>query len=220
MNQRIKIWSLLGSLIAATCGSLVSEVALALPNGTWLSQPQIRFHSSNNTLDQVMATIKAQQYKFVFLDYRNVSDAVQLEVSQSVRRQRLTSVVWVQSPQFRSLSVEQLVHEARNGDGIQVDDHFFANYTLGDFYALRSQYRKPIFCSIQPFQVAKVPPSGCNQLDVQCYSSKQLPSCLKLADRLNAMVSLSSSDTLKYVLQLGGRGFNVFLWPDSDRFFR
>ena len=55
-------------------------------------------------------------------------------------------------------------------------------------------YAKPIFCSIQPFQASLVPRTGCNQLDVQCYTAQQFPHCLQVADRL------------------GGRSFNTFLW--------
>lgn len=218
MNQGIRIWALVGSLIAASLGT--AEVACALPNGTWLSQPQIWFHSSTNTLDQVMQTIRAEQYRVVFLDYRKVSDSVQQQVSQSARRQNLIPVVWVQSPQYRSLTVQQLMYEARHGDGIQVDDHFFTHYSLSDFYALRSQYGKSIFCSIQPFQAGLVPPTGCNQLDVQCYTTNRFQDCLKLADRLKAVVSLSSTDTLRHMQRLGGRSFNVFLWPNSNQFVR
>lgn len=218
LNLRLGLRILL-SLTAAS-GALLPAAAMATPNGTWLSQPQIRFHTSNNTLDQVMATIRSQHYKTVFLDFRNVSDADQQRVSQSARQHQLISIVWVQSPQYRSLTVQQLVHEARYGDGIQVDDHFFSNYSLADFYALRSQYNKQIFCSIQPFQASQVPTSGCNQLDVQCYASSGFQSCLKLADRLRAVVSLSSTDTYRYIERLGGRTFNVFLWPYSKQFFR
>ncbi len=220
MKSGIGIWASLCGLIAATCGLVLPEIAMATPNGTWLSQPQIRFHSSNNTLDRVMATIRAQQYRVVFLDFRNVSDAVQQEVSLSAHQNHLLSIVWVQSPQFRSLTVQQLMHEARYGDGIQVDDHFFTNYTAQDFYTLRSQYGKQIFCSIQPFQAARVPTNGCNQLDVQCYTSNSFQSCVKLADRLKAVVSLSSVDTFRHADRLGGRAFNVFLWPNSNQFFQ
>ncbi len=92
-------------------------------------------------------------------------------------------MVLVQSPQYRSLRIEDLVHEARHGDGIQLDDHFFANYSQADFYLLRQLYTKPIFCSIQPFQARLVPTAGCNQLDEQCYSASKeaalRPQCLK-----------------------------------------
>jgi hypothetical protein len=199
---------------------LLPGIAAAEPFGTWLSKPQIAFHTSNNTLPSALAQIKAQQYKVVFLDYRDVSEAIQQQVSQSVRQQRLMPVVWVQSPQFRSLTVQQFLYEARNGDGIQVDDHFFTNYSLKDFYALRSHYSKPIFCSIQPFQIAKVPPSGCNYIDVQCYSSNSFKHCLNLAGRLNASTSLSAQETFQYRTQMIGRQFNVFLWPYSNTFFR
>jgi hypothetical protein len=208
------------SLTATSWGALLPDVAIASPNGTWLSQPQIRFHASNNTLNQVMSTIKSQNYKVVFLDFRNVSDSIQQQVSESARQHQLYSIVWVQSPQYRSLTVPQLVHEARYGDGIQVDDHFFSHYSLSDFYTLRSQYSKPIFCSIQPFQASRVPTRGCDQLDVQCYVSNNFQNCLKLADRLKAVVSLSSSDTYRHSGRLGSRTFNVFLWPYSTRFLK
>jgi hypothetical protein len=220
LNLHQSIQTVLLSLAATIVGLSLPDVAMATPNGTWLSQPQIRFHASNNTLDQVMATIKSQNYKVVFLDFRNVSDAVQQQVSQSARQHQLYSIIWVQSPQYRSLTVPQLVHEARYGDGIQVDDHFFSNYSAADFYALRSQYNKPIFCSIQPFQAKQVPTSGCDQLDVQCYVSNNFQNCLKLADRLKAVVSLSSSDTYRHSGRLGSRTFNVFLWPYSSQFLR
>lgn len=197
-------------------GFLVPQLANAKPHGTWLSKPQIWYYSSTNTLDQALAQIKAQKYKLLFLDYRNVEDAVQQEVSQKAREQGLVPIVWVQTPQYRSLTVQQLVHEARHGDGIQVDDHFFSHYSLEEFYALRSLYTKRIYCSIQPFQAAKVPPTGCNELDVQCYTPASLGRCLKLADRLKAVTSLSSTNTLRYRQRLRGRPFNVFLWPNSN----
>jgi hypothetical protein len=160
-----------------------------------------------------MTQIRIQQYRVVFLDYRKVADGVQQQVSQEARRQGLIPVVWVQSPQYRSMSIPELVYEARHGDGIQVDDHFFSHYTLRDFYALRRLYTKPIFCSIQPFQVAQAPPGGCNQLDIQCYAAQGFQSCVKLADKLGAVVSLSATQTLGYQETLGGRRFNTFLWP-------
>lgn len=213
MNLSLKLFG------AAIGGMLWTESALGLPNGVWLSQPQIRFHASTNTLDSVMADIHAQNYRIVFLDFRNVSDALQMEIAQKARQQGLRPVVWVQSPQYRSLSVPELIHEARHGDGIQVDDHFFTNYTLANFQTLRYQYRQPIFCSIQPFQSALVPQTGCNQLDVQCYTSKSFAGCQKLADRLKAVLSLSEKDTYRYKEKLAGRSFNVFLWPYSNRYF-
>lgn len=194
-------------------------VASSIPNGTWLSKPQILFHTSSRTLDSAMSTMKSQGYRIVFLDYRNIDETTQAHVSRKARQHALIPVVWVQSPQYRELTIPQMIHEARNGDGIQVDDHFFSNYALGDFYRLRSQYTKPIFCSIQPFQVNRVPPTGCNQLDVQCYSPESLFNCVQLADRLNAVTSLSAENTLAQVGRLGQRAFNVFLWPHSDRFF-
>jgi hypothetical protein len=211
---------LLKSTIGIGLVVLLPRTAGAEPFGTWLSKPQITFHTSNNTLPSALAQIKAQQYKVVFLDYRNVSDAIQQQVSFAARQQRLIPVVWIQSPQFRFLNVNQFLHEARNGDGIQVDDHFFENYSLKDFYALRSHYTKPIFCSIQPFQVAKVPPQGCNHIDVQCYSSYSFKHCLNLARKLNAATSLSAQQTFQYRTQMTDRQFNVFLWPYSNTFLR
>jgi hypothetical protein len=201
---------------AIVWGCLWPELALAgVPNGTWLSQPQIRFHSSTNTLDQVMRDIQRQKYKVVFLDFREVPDEVQRRVSQEAREYKLIPVVWVQSPQYRSLSVAELIHEARHGDGIQVDDHFFGHYSEKEFQSLDFQYKKPIFCSIQPFQANLVTRGRCNQLDVQCYTSEDFQSCIALAERLNAVVSLSEQDTFRYREQLGVRPFNVFLWPYS-----
>lgn len=203
---------------AAIWGLLSPGLAMAVPNGTWLSQPQIRFHSSTNTLSQVMRDIQAQRYKVVFLDFRGVSDAVQQQVVQKAREQRLIPVVWIQTPQYRSLSVSQLIYEARHGDGIQVDDHFFAHYSQRDFQYLRFQYKKPIFCSIQPFQAALLPEMGCNQLDLQCYTSNNFIDCQKLADRLKAVLSLSDKDTFRYREEIGTRPFNVFLWPFSHKY--
>ncbi|WP_259723794.1 hypothetical protein [Synechococcus sp. CS-1332] len=184
----------------------------AAPNGTWLSQPQIWYYASRQSLNGVMAEIRGSDFKVVFLDVRKVSEAMQREAAQAARRQGLLPVVWVQSPQYRALRIADLVAEARHGDGIQVDDHFFANYSLEDFYLLRRLYPKPIFCSIQPFQANLLPTAGCNQLDVQCYSARQFQQCLKLADRLGAVVSLSTENTLRYRSQLGERSFNTFLW--------
>ncbi|MGK7872914.1 MAG: hypothetical protein AB4426_06250 [Xenococcaceae cyanobacterium] len=205
-------------MIAAWLMLFPGVAASAVPNGTWLSKPQIWFHRSTNTLSQVMERIKGQRYKIVFLDYRNVSDAVQRQVSQEARRHGLIPIVWIQSPQYRSLTVQQLMHEARHGDGMQVDDHFFAHYSLRHFYLLHENYNKPIFCSIQPFQAAKVPRRGCTQLDVQCYTPQTFSSCIKLADQLKAVTSLSTKNTLRYRGQLGGRAFNVFLWPHTNEY--
>lgn len=197
---------------------LFSGSALAVPNGTWLSRPQIWFHISTDTLDQAMQRIREQQYKYVFLDVRQVAEADQQRITQVARKYQLTSIAWVQSPQYRRLGVEQIINEARYADGLQVDDHFFSNYSLQDFYELRARYNKPIFCSIQPFQARLVPPSGCDQLDVQCYTPQQFTYCVGLADRLKAVVSLSHANTLQYQPQLGGRWFNVFLWPFTDEY--
>lgn len=208
----------------AGCRSLAAALAVGLsvhaaavqaaPNGTWLSQPQIWYYASRQSLNGVMAEIRGSDFKVVFLDVRKVSEPMQREATQAARRQGLMPVVWVQSPQYRRLRIADLVHEARHGDGIQVDDHFFANYSLADFYLLRRMYPKPIFCSIQPFQASLVPTAGCNQLDVQCYSAPQFQQCLKVADRLGAVVSLSSTNTLSYRSQLGERSFNTFLWQE------
>jgi hypothetical protein len=197
-----------------------APVAQAAPNGTWLSKPQIWFHSSNNTLDQVMRRIKEQQYKYVFLDVRNVSEADQQRVSQSARQHQLTAIAWIQSPQYRGLNAAAIIHEARFTDGLQVDDHYFTHYNLQHFNELRSLYTKPIFCSIQPFQARLVPPSGCDQVDVQCYTPQQFRACVGLADRLRAVVSLSTTNTLRYQDYLQGRIFNVFLWPFSSEYQR
>jgi hypothetical protein len=206
----LKVFTLLLSVVPLM---LAPEVVSAIPNGTWLSKPQIWYYTSTQQIQRVMTQIRLQQYKVVFLDYRKVPEPMQQKVSQEARRQGLTPVVWVQSPKYRSLSIPQLVYEARYGDGIQVDDHFFSNYTLRDFYALRRLYTKPIFCSIQPSQVTQAPSGGCNQIDVQCYASNGFQSCVKQADRLGAVVSLSTSDTLGYRDKLGERRFNTFLWP-------
>jgi hypothetical protein len=185
----------------------------AMPNGAWLSQPQIWFYSSTRRLSQLMAQMRSQQYKVVFLDYRKVSDDMQLQVTQEARNQGLTPVVWIQSPQYRLMTIPEFVYEARHGDGLQVDDDFFAHYTLKDFYSLRRLYAKPIFCSIQPNQIALAPSGGCNQLDVQCYAAQGFQDCVKLADRLGAVVSLSTVNTFGYQQTLGLRRFNLFLWP-------
>lgn len=182
---------------------LFPSLALAFPNGTWLSKPQLWFHISTDTLDQAFQRIKEQQYKYVFLDVRQVSEADQQRIAQVIRKYQLTSIAWVQSPQYRRLTVDQIVNEARYADGLQVDDHFFANYSPQDFNELRARYSKPIFCSIQPFQARLVPPSGCDQLDVQCYTPQQFRYCVGLADRLKAVVSLSTSNTLQYRTHLG-----------------
>ena len=203
------------ALLAVSPPAELPSVASTAPNGTWLSQPQIWFYSSRGQLQRVMAQIRAQRYRVVFLDYRKVADAVQHQVAQEARRQGLIPVVWVQSPQYRRMGIADLVHAARHGDGIQVDDHFFANYSQDAFWQLRQVYTKPIFCSIQPFQVGVVPRTGCNQLDVQCYTPQTFQGCVKLADRLGAVVSLSTENTLSYQSGLGSRTFNTFLWADQ-----
>jgi hypothetical protein len=226
MDTRIRQYSvlaklcrpLLGFLVGTTLMGSLSSDAVALPNGTWLSKPQLWFHLSNNTLDQVMSRIRAQQYRVVFLDFRNVSHKDQQFVASKVRQYQLFPVAWIQSPQYRSLSIQQIADEGRYTDGIQVDDHFFANYSRQDFYALRSHYKKPIFCSIQPFQTALIPSGGCNQLDVQCYTPSSLQRCASLANKLNAVTSLSAENTLPYQNRIRGQAFNVFLWPDSNAF--
>jgi hypothetical protein len=208
LSQKTAVW------VATLWGCLCPGLAIAgVPNGTWLSQPQIRFHSSTNTLGQVMKDIQSQNYKVVFLDFRGVSDEVQRRVTWEAREYKLMPVVWVQSPQYRSLTVAELIHEARHGDGIQVDDHFFAHYSEEEFQSLDFQYQKPIFCSIQPFQADLVKRGRCNQLDVQCYATQNFQNCIALAQRLGAVVSLSERDTFRYREQLGSRPFNVFLWP-------
>jgi hypothetical protein len=42
--------------------------------------------------------------------------------------------------------------------------------------------------------------------------AQQFQKCLKLADQLGAVVSLSSANTLQFRSQLGDRAFNTFLW--------
>ena len=84
-----------------------------------------------------MARIRDSNYRVVFLDVRKVSEPMQREAAQAARRHGLLPVVWVQSPQYRALRIADLVHEARHGDGIQVDDHFFAHYSQADFRLLR-----------------------------------------------------------------------------------
>lgn len=210
--------TLLQGAIAALLVTLAPSVAQAVPNGTWLSKPQIWFHTSNNTLDPVMARMRSQRYRYVFLDVRNVSDDVQQLVTSKIRAYNMVPIVWIQSPQLRSMSVRDLIHEARHADGLQVDDHFFTNYSRYDFNQLRAHYRKPIFCSIQPFQSKVVPRTGCNQIDVQCYTPQTLKNCIGLADRLRAITSLSTENTLKYRSQLAGRSYNVFLWPHTNEF--
>nr|WP_299492560.1 hypothetical protein [Acaryochloris sp. IP29b_bin.137] len=195
------------------------QAAHSAPTGTWLSQPQIRYHASSNTLTEAMAKIKHQKYKVVFLDYRNVPDEVQKRVSQAARDNQLKPVVWIQSPQLRSLTVSQLIHEARHTDGLQVDDHYFKHYSSKDFAELRSTYAKPIYCSIQPFQAKQLPTQGCHQIDVQCYTPNTFRRCMGLADRLNAVTSLATKRTFQYRQKLGNRKFNVFLWPHTNDFF-
>lgn len=208
------------SLALTTVLFVVPKIAHSKPSGTWLSQPQIRYHVSSNTLNQAMEKIKEQKYKVVFLDFRNVPDDVQQKVSQAARQNELKPVVWIQSPQLRSLTVSQLVNEARHTDGLQVDDHYFKHYSRSDFNELRSAYTKPIYCSIQPFQTKQLPASGCNEIDVQCYTPSSLRSCMKLADRLNAVTSLAAKRTFQYRQKLGNRKFNVFLWPNTNDFLK
>jgi hypothetical protein len=210
--------SLVPCFLASALVSVSAAVADALPNGTWFSKPQIMFHLSNGTLAPVMERVRAQRYRVVFLDFRNVSDLDQQKVTQTARDYQLIPVAWIQSPQFRALSVQQLVEEGKYTDGIQVDDHYFTHYSQRDFRALRSQYMKPIYCSIQPFQAGVVSTAGCNQVDVQCYSAITLKQCVGLADRLKAVTSLSAQNTLGFGEIIGGRSFNVFLWPHSDEF--
>ncbi len=211
---------LIHCLIASTVVGLTTAVvkAEARPNGTWLSKPQIMFHLSNATLGSVMERMKAQRYRVVFLDFRNVSNQDQQRVAQTVRQYQLVPVAWIQSPQYRTLSMQQIVDEGRYADGIQVDDHFFANYSRKEFRQLRSLYSKQIYCSIQPFQAALLPLTGCNQRDVQCYAPINLKKCVRLADTLKAVTSLSSQNTLGYRDRIGERSFNVFLWPYSNEF--
>ncbi|MEA5473907.1 hypothetical protein VB716_06690 [Synechococcus sp. CCY9201] len=68
--------------MAATVMALPPAVADAAPYGTWLSQPQIWFHSTKGSLSQVMAQIRSEHYQVVILDYRKVSDSMQQEVAR------------------------------------------------------------------------------------------------------------------------------------------
>jgi hypothetical protein len=206
------------SILATLLVGLSASATQATPNGTWLSKPQLMFHLSNGTLNSAMERIRAQQFRVVFLDFRHVSSQAQQQVAQTARNYQLLPIVWVQSPQFRSLSVQQLIAEGQYADGLQVDDHYFAHYSRAAFYQLRSQYPKLIFCSIQPFQAALLPPTGCNQRDVQCYVPGTLKQCMGLAARLKAVTSLSAETTYNYRQKMGGRSFNVFLWPYSNDF--
>ncbi|QHU98947.1 hypothetical protein [Synechocystis sp. CACIAM 05] len=208
---------ILQKLLIGICLLCPSMALAGVPNGTWLSQPQIRFYASQNALDQVMKDIQSQGYRLVFLDFRGVADDVQEQISQQARNHNLIPIAWVQSPQYRRLTIEQIINEARHTDGLQVDDHFFANYSSRDFEYLANQYRKFIFCSIQLFQKNLVPRYGCNQIDVQCYTSPTFKQCLNLANQLNAVVSLYEKDTFRYREQIGGRNFNVFLWPYTNQ---
>ena len=205
--------------LAGVAGALLVSLPLAAeakPNGTWLSRPQIWFHSSNQTLDAVMERIKTEQYNYVFLDYRNVEPEMRQQVAAAAREQALEPIVWIQSPQYRSMSVDDMIKEAEHADGLQVDDHFFTHYSQRDFQKLRARYDKKILCSIQPFQVNKIPPSGCDQLDVQCYTPASFQRCLGLANRLNAVLSLSSTSTIRHQKSLWGRSHNTFLWPHTN----
>jgi hypothetical protein len=215
-NQKRKFSTILTTSFLALLFYSTAAIA-GVPNGTWLSKPQIRFYSSNNALSQLMREIKEQQYRVVFLDFRGVSDELQQIVTAKAREQKLIPIIWVQSPQYRSLSVAEIIDAARYGDGIQVDDHFFSHYSQRDFQDLTVQYKKFIFCSIQPFQASLVPSNGCNQLDIQCYTPQTFQTCLSLADRLKAVVSLSDKNTFQYREKLEGRRFNVFLWPYRNR---
>jgi hypothetical protein len=190
--------------------------AQASPNGTWLSKPQIWFHASNQTLDAVMARMQKEQYDYVFLDYRNVDDEMRQQVFASAKKHDLSPIVWIQSPQLRAMTIEDMIQEASDADGLQVDDHFFEHYSQQDFQALRAQYDKKILCSIQPFQVNKIPTSGCDQLDVQCYTPASFQQCMALANNLNAVLSLSSTSTISHQKKLEGRAYNIFLWPHSN----
>jgi hypothetical protein len=49
---------------------------------------------------------------------------------------------------------------------------------------------------------------------VQCYTPQTFHSCVQLADRLGAVVSLSTQNTLGFRPALAGRSCNTFLWPD------
>ena len=107
--------TLISGAIATVFLGLIPAIAEAYPraNGTWLSKPQITFHTSNNTLDPVMNRMKNQRYKYVFLDVRHVSDSVQQQVTHKIREYGMVPIVWIQSPQLRRMSVQDLIHEAR-----------------------------------------------------------------------------------------------------------
>ncbi len=209
-----------GSCLAGTLMASIPLAAQASPNGTWLSKPQIWFHASNQTLDSVMERMKQERYDYVFLDYRNVDDEMRQEVALAAKENNLSPIVWIQSPQLRSMTVEDMIQEAEHADGIQVDDHFFTHYSQRDFQELRAKYDKEILCSIQPFQADKVPARGCDQLDVQCYTPASFQKCLKLADNLNAVLSLSSTSTISQQNKYWTRAHNVFLWPHSDDYMQ
>jgi hypothetical protein len=168
----------------------------------------------------VMARMKAENYEYVFLDYRTIDDEMRQQVAETARANDLSPIVWIQSPQLRSMTVDDLIAEAEHADGIQVDDHYFTHYSQQDFQALRAQYDHKILCSIQPFQVNQIPSSGCDQLDVQCYTPASFQQCLSLANRLNAVLSLSSTSTIRYQPQLRGRSHNIFLWPHSSEYLQ
>lgn len=204
-----------GAFLAGTMLASVPLAAQASPNGAWLSKPQIWFHASNQTMDAVMARMQIEQYDYVFLDYRNLDDEIRQQAFESAKKHNLSPIVWIQSPQLRSMKVEDLIQEASYADGLQVDDHFFTHYSPQDFQALRAQYDKKILCSIQPFQVSQIPVYGCDQLDLQCYAPASFQQCMTLANNLNAVLSLSSTSTISHQPQLSERAHNVFLWPHS-----
>jgi len=82
-------------LATATTAGLAAALALstaaaqAAANGTWLSQPQIWYYASRQSLNDVMAEIRGSDFKVVFLDVRKVSEAMQREAAQAARRQGL-----------------------------------------------------------------------------------------------------------------------------------
>jgi hypothetical protein len=78
----LKVFTLLLSVAPLM---LAPEVVSAIPNGTWLSKPQIWYFTSTHQIERVMTQIRLQQYKVVFLDYRKVSEQMQ----QKFRKKRV-----------------------------------------------------------------------------------------------------------------------------------
>ncbi len=184
----------------------------AAPNGTWLSQPQIWFHSTRGSLGQVMAQIRREQYRFVFLDYRRVSDAMQREVAQQARAHGLIPVVWVQSPStgaWASASWSMRPAMAMASRWMTISSRTTACPTSTAAAGLHQTdlLQHPALPG-RHHAAGGLQPARCAVLHGQTFSS-----CVKLADRLGAVVSLSTAGTLGRRSSLGGRRFNTFLWP-------